>query len=72
MPRDYLQKIARAAFPLRVEDPYEVQCVHVLRAADLVDATVSAAKEDAGPEVVVVQRITPMGRAELDRIARNP
>ena len=72
MPRDYLKKIAHATFPLRVEDPYEVECVHVLRAADLVDATVTPASDHGRPEEVVVHRITPIGRAELDRMGRNP
>ena len=71
MPRDYLKKIEHATFPLRVDDQYEVRCVYVLQAAELVEVdVVQAATKQAG-EVVMVRRITPMGKAEIDRIKRS-
>ena len=69
MPRDYLQKIEHAAFPLRVEDPSEVGCVQVLRVAGLVDAAVTPSDDAGKPfELAVVVRITVKGRDELERL----
>jgi len=45
LPRDYLDKIEHAAFPLRVEEPYDIGCIHVLRAAGLVEAAVTPSVE---------------------------
>lgn len=67
---DYLLKIERAHFPLLIGDPYEVECIHVLRAAELIEAEITAAAED-NSQTAVVRRITPMGRAEIERIKRR-
>ena len=71
MPRDYLQKIEHANFPLTVEDKYEVRCVYALQALELVEADVVQAASDQSVEVVIVRRITPLGKAELQRVKRS-
>jgi len=48
MPRDYLKTIEHAAFPLRVEDSYAIGCIHVLRAAALLEAGVTPGRDMQG------------------------
>ncbi|MGJ7614964.1 MULTISPECIES: hypothetical protein [unclassified Variovorax] len=70
-PLDYLRRIKGAAFPLRVEDHEEINCVEALKQAGYVDASISAAliwKGSGTPqELAIVKRITPLGRAQLGR-----
>lgn len=72
MPLNFLRKIQDAEFPLRVEEPGEVDCVAVLIAAELVEGVLSSpasrSTPDGDPEVAIVERITPQGRAELARL----
>ena len=72
MSRDYLHKIERAAFPLRVEDQCDIGCIHVLRAAGMLEAAVTPSSE-AGKdfELAIVHRITTKGRDELERMRRQ-
>lgn len=71
MPLDYLRKIQDAKFPLKVEEPREVDCVAVLIAAKLVEGTISSPADrdasDPDAEFAIVERITVLGRAELAR-----
>lgn len=69
MPMDYLRSIEHAAFPLRVEDQYAIRCIDVLRAAELVEATIASADSPGSYAFAIVERITPLGRAELGRHA---
>jgi len=69
MPRDYLKTIEHAAFPLRVEDSYAIGCIHVLRAAALLEAGVTPSAEPGKDfEMAIVHRITAKGRDELERM----
>lgn len=72
MPRDCLKKIEHAAFPLRVEEPYDIGCIHVLRAAGMVEAAVTPSSEPGKDfELAIVHRITGKGREELERMRRS-
>jgi hypothetical protein len=66
---DYLRKIERSPFPLRVNDAHEIDYVEALKAAGLVDAAirpVSISTEcDGLLELAIIRRITPLGRALL-------
>jgi hypothetical protein len=75
MPMDYLRKIEKADFPLRVEDSNDINNVAVLKAAGLVEAEleeVPSGDPAERCEVAVVRRITPLGRAMLERLDRGP
>ena len=69
MPLDYLRKIARAEFPLIVADQREINCVAILKAAGLIEASIPMPSKDqpAGSEQgpAIVTRITPQGWEEL-------
>ena len=72
MPRDYLQQIEHAAFPLRVEEPSAIGCIHVLRAAGMVEAAITPSREPGKDyELAIVHRITVKGRDELERMRRG-
>lgn len=72
MPRDYLKKIEHAAFPMQVEDAYEIRCLYVLQAANLVDVDIVSTRAVGwATERATVRGITPMGRAELARIGSD-
>lgn len=70
-PLDYLRTIERSTFPLRVQDPQEIDCIEALKQAGFVDAAISPAlawKSGSEPqELAVIRRITPFGRAQLAR-----
>ncbi|QNK69533.1 hypothetical protein [Variovorax sp. PAMC26660] len=70
-PMAYLHDIERSPFPLRVEEPEEINCVEALKQAGFVDASISPAlnwKDSPTPrELAIVRRITPFGRAALAR-----
>jgi hypothetical protein len=71
-PLEHLRKFEHSRFPLRVEDPKEIRLVAVLKAAGLVDATITHApnlmERQDNYEQAFILRITPLGRAALDRI----
>lgn len=74
MPMDFLRKIERAEFPLLVEDSHDINNVAVLKAAGMVEAEleeVPSGDPAAHREVAVVRRITPLGRATLERLDRG-
>ncbi|MFS2165552.1 hypothetical protein [Variovorax sp. Varisp62] len=70
-PLDYLRTIERSTFPLRVQDPQEIDCIEALKQAGFIDAAISPAlawKSGSEPqELAVIRRITPFGRAQLAR-----
>ncbi|MFS2206337.1 hypothetical protein ACCD11_17425 [Variovorax sp. Varisp36] len=70
-PLDYLRAIERSTFPLRVQDPQQINCIEALKQAGFVDAAISPAlawKSSSEPqELAVIRRITPFGRAQLAR-----
>ena len=70
MPMDYLRSIEYLDLPLRVDDEHAVQCIRVLRAAGMVDATF-VASEVLGREVAAVQAITTKGRVALAQHAQG-
>lgn len=76
MPMDFLRKIEKADFPLRVDAFGDINNVLVLQAAGLVEAEHPGGPgvPDERAEVVLVLRITPAGRATLERLrdARPP
>lgn len=71
MPLDYLRKIEHSPFPLRVEDSKDIHIAAVLKTAGLVEATITlapnVAKSQPAYEQAFILRITPLGRAALDR-----
>ncbi|MDH6170035.1 hypothetical protein M2282_005205 [Variovorax boronicumulans] len=70
MPMDFLMKIEKAEFPLKVDSFDDINNVLVLKAAGLVDAEMLTPQPgDAGgrPEAAIVIRITPVGRVALER-----
>ncbi|KQW54153.1 hypothetical protein ASC92_22755 [Variovorax sp. Root411] len=74
MPMDYLRKIEKADFPLRVEDAHDINNVMVLKAAGFVEADMEEMPSSDPAErceVAVVRRITPLGRAALERLDRG-
>ena len=69
MPMDFLRRIEGASFPLAVKAESEIQCTAVLVAAELVEAVLPpSGSESADNRVAVILRITPLGRAELNRL----
>ncbi|RQO53754.1 hypothetical protein DBV14_13295 [Variovorax sp. KBW07] len=70
-PMAYLHRIEHSPFPLRVEEPEEINCIEALKQAGFVDASISPAlnwKDGSAPrELAIVRRITPFGRAALVR-----
>lgn len=71
MPRDCLQKIEYADFPLLVEGDYEIECFRVLQAAELVEVNFAQHPHGGAVEVATVVRITPLGRAAIQRWRRE-
>lgn len=67
MPMDFLRRIENAAFPLAVHEDADIHCTAVLAAAELVEANLPDAGDAAGRGGVIL-RITPLGRAELNRL----
>ncbi|MGJ7499446.1 hypothetical protein ACSFBF_03715 [Variovorax sp. ZT5P49] len=84
MPLDYLRKIGNSVFPLRVDDPTEINSVAVLNAAGMVEATLPPAcrarQTHQKFKQAVVLRVTPLGQtalvarrmAALERAASGP
>lgn len=65
MPMDFLRSIQHVRLPLRVDDPEEIGCVRLLRAAQLVEAIVKESDVPGEDDYVLVEKITALGRAEL-------
>lgn len=69
MPLDYLRKIGNSVFPLRIDDPAEINSVAVLNAAGLVEAMLPpASRTGQSPQKfrqAVILRVTPLGRTAL-------
>lgn len=63
---DYLRSIENVSFPLHVEDQQAIDCIYVLRAAELVTADISPTFVMGDYKFAVVTGITPKGRAALD------
>jgi hypothetical protein len=68
---DFLRSIQRARLPLRIDDHEEIVCVRLLRAAHLVEAIVKEAHVAGEDDYVLIEEITPRGRAELARPVRT-
>ena len=68
---EYLHKIAKATFPLHVQDHDDINCIEALKHAGFVEAVISPAftwhDSNAPQELAIVRRITPLGRAQLGR-----
>jgi len=71
MPMDFLRRIEDQTFPLTVTDPMDIRNAAVLVAAGLVEATLPT-ESDEPAMVGTVERITPLGRAELRRMRDRP
>lgn len=71
MPLNFLRRIEDASFPLAIHEESDIQCAAVLVAAGLVEANLPGPgiAEDRGG---VILRITPQGRAELNRTRGAP
>lgn len=67
MPMDYLRSIAESAFPLEVSDLHGMECVHVLQAAELVEADIVYDETSCIYRCAVVRRITHQGWSTLER-----
>jgi hypothetical protein len=69
MPLDYLRKIGNSVFPLRIDDPAEINSVAVLNAAGMVEATLPPACRARQAQLkfrqAIVLRVTPLGRTAL-------
>lgn len=64
---EYLQRIQRADFPMRVQDARDIACVAELNADGFITASVPPTAGEHG-EVAIVNRITPLGWFELMRL----
>ena len=68
MPMDFLKRIEDASFPLAVRSEGDIHCAAVLAAAQLVEVVLPPSGSEGTPRrVAVILRITPRGRAELNR-----
>ena len=71
MPMNFLRRIEDASFPLAIHEEADIQCAAVLVAAGLVEANLPD-PANAGGRGGVILRITPRGRAELNRTRDAP
>lgn len=71
MPMNYLEAIEYHTFPMRVVDQQALQCLRVLLAAELVDATITASAETGLDAVAEVHGITVKGRVALAQRAQG-
>lgn len=67
MPMNFLRRIEDASFPVVIHEDADIQCAAVLVAAQLIEADLPEAEGESGRSGIVV-RITPLGRAELQRM----
>jgi hypothetical protein len=66
MPMNFLRRIEDASYPLAIHEEADIQCAAVLVAAGLIEANLPGPDGTAGRGGVIL-RITPQGRAELNR-----
>jgi hypothetical protein len=66
MPMNFLRRIEHASFPLAVHDETDIQCAAVLAAAELIEVSLPKTSDETGLSGVIL-RITPIGRAALNR-----
>lgn len=66
MPMNFLRRIEDASFPLAIHEEADIQCAAVLVAAGFVEANLPGHDDTEGRGGVIL-RITPLGRAELNR-----
>ena len=64
-PLAYLRSIARAHFPLRVEDARALPCIEALRARRWVEAAITPAGPSGDDGMAVILCITARGREAL-------
>lgn len=65
---EYLRRLESAIFPLSVTDPTEIGHIRYLERARYIEAVISKPwkPESSGqPEIAVIRRILPLGRAAL-------
>jgi len=67
MPMNVLRRIEDVSFPLLIYEESDIECATVLAAANLVEANLPEAGDGTGYGGVIL-RITPLGRAELNRL----
>jgi hypothetical protein len=69
MPLDYLRKIGHSVFPLRIDDPAEINSVAVLNAAGMVEAMLPPPCRTRQVQLkftqAIILRVTPLGRTAL-------
>ncbi len=70
MPMDFLRRIEEAHFPLAVLEEADINCAAVLAAAKFIDANLPVPGSGSKPPAVIL-RITPQGRAELNRLRKQ-
>ncbi|MET3915174.1 hypothetical protein ABID97_001956 [Variovorax sp. OAS795] len=66
MPMNFLRRIEDASFPLAIRDEADIQCAAVLAAAELIEANLPGPESSTDGGVIL--RITPQGRAQLNRL----
>lgn len=70
MPMNFLRRIEDASFPLAVHEQADIQCAAVLAAAGLVEVNLPEPGDSTGRGGVIL-RITPTGRAALNRLGKD-
>lgn len=70
-PMEVLIAIEHANFPLIVEGAHEINWLHILKAAELVQFTFRHHSHGGAEEVAAVLEVTPFGRAEIERCGRD-
>jgi hypothetical protein len=71
MPMDYLRSVEHMQLPLLVVDQHALQCVRVLRAAGMIQATVMASDVSGEDQSALIQAITLEGRVALAKYAQG-
>ena len=66
MPMNFVCRIEHASFPLAIREEADIQCAAVLAAAELIAANLPDPRNPTAGGVIL--RITPQGRAELQRL----
>lgn len=71
MPMDYLRSVEHMQLPLLVDDQHALQCVRILRAAGLIQATVMASDVPGVDRSAQIHAITQEGRVALAKYAQG-
>ena len=71
MPMDYLRSIEHMQLPLRVVDAHALQCIRVLQAAGMIEATVVSSDVPGVDSAAEVHTITEKGRVALAHYAQG-